>query len=139
MRLILAGLLILFGGALYGAPEGRTVAGTYQTEGGFEVTSLELLTNGTYTARIDLDIFPGAGRASGKWRLEGDEVILTPKNEEGRLKDHLRVMVIRTAKGRKMLLRKEDLKDDPSNPYACLYLIEGPNQSAHPPLARGQR
>ena len=111
-------------------------AGVYRSAGGTQVITLALLPNGAYLARWDLDISPEHGRATGTWRLEGDEVRLTPKKEEGGLKGHLTVFLVREIEGKRALLRKEDAQHA-DNPFFYFYKKEELNNS--PEATPGQR
>ncbi len=114
-----------------GVPDARTVAGAYRTMAGTEVLAVALLPNGNYMARWDLDIFPNNGNATGTWRLEGDKVHLTPKNEEGKLKGYLTVFLVREKDGNPALLRLQDAQHG-DNPYFYLYRTGPANQSVRP-------
>jgi hypothetical protein len=102
-------------------------AGAYRYGGDTQVISLALLPNGNYLAHWSLDIFPDNGSASGSWHVEGDTVHLIPKKEEGALRGHLRVLLIRTIEGRRALLRKDDAQHE-KNPFFYFYRKE-PNKS----------
>lgn len=128
-------LFILFIGlvaTLRASPDSSSVVGVYAQTSGTEAIMLTLLSNGNYLARWDLDIFPNYGSASGTWLIDGDEVRLSPKREDGHLKGYLRILYPRQVKGRKALLRKEDLLQE-ENPYFYFYLKKVPAQPPAPP------
>ena len=108
----------------------RDVAGAYYYDGMTQVINLALLPNGNYLAHWSLDIFPDNGSASGTWRLESDEVHLTPKKEEGALKGYLRVLLVRKLEDEWTLLRSEDVKFE-GNPFFYFHPRK-PNQSPEP-------
>jgi hypothetical protein len=122
MRATAIFFVLLAGTAFTAEAASVSPAGTYLSAGGSEIT-LTLFPNGSYLAQWDVDIFPGYGRASGMWQVEGDEVHLTPKKEEGGLNGYLRILRVRTMKGKKALLRKEDAQYE-KNPFFYLYMKE---------------
>jgi hypothetical protein len=129
-------LFILFVGlvaTLRASPDSPSVAGAYVQNSGTQAIMLTLLSNGNYLARWDLDIFPNFGSASGTWLIDGDEVRLSPKREEGHLKGYLHVLYSRQIKGRKALLRKEDLSQE-DDLFFYFYLKKVPTQPPAPPL-----
>lgn len=107
------------------------LAGVYQSEVGLYVITLSLLPNGTYLAKWDADI-GSIGRASGSWVVVDKEIRLSPKREEGRpMIGYLRTLLMREFRGRKALLRKEDLADA-DGPLPYLFLRKSAGDSREP-------
>jgi len=120
-----------------GESKEHSIAGAYLYDGTTQAIELALLPNGNYLAHWSLDIFPDNGSASGSWRLEGDEVLLTTKKEEGALKGHLRVLLVRTIEGQQALLRKEDARFE-GNQFFYFRPKKTPNQTPVPTAASGR-
>jgi hypothetical protein len=128
-------LSVALAGACLQASE-ESAVGVYKSEVGIYVLTVTLLTNGNYLARWDADIGSN-GTASGSWKRVGAEVHLTPRKEEGYpMTGYLRVLLLREFKGRKALLRKEDVQSEDS-PWCYLYRQEKPNNS--PEATPGKR
>ncbi len=126
MRVLIA-LFSLVATAAFSAES--EVAGAYRYGDGTQIIQLALLSNGAYLAQWDLDIAPESGRASGTWELDADEVRLTPKKEEGDLRGHLTILLVRKIEGRSALLRKEDAEYE-ENPFFYFYRKKDPSQPA---------
>lgn len=125
-------LFVFIASAAFAAERGVAFpSGVYRSPGGTQIVTLALLPNGSYLARWDLDISPAHGRANGVWQLVRDEVRLTPQKEEGGLKGHLTVLLVREMEGRTALLRKEDT-EHAKNPFFYFYAKEAPNQAPEP-------
>jgi hypothetical protein len=100
MRFLLACVALLFTGHILagnvekGVPEtppnAKAIAGDYYCGDGTGYNVfLSLKENGSY-AGVWRGCLGKYGEASGKWKISDKRVVLTPKNEKGMMKSHLR-------------------------------------------------
>jgi hypothetical protein len=89
-------------------PNAQAVAGSYYCGDGlgYNVT-LTLKDNGTYSGEWQ-GCLGKYGEASGTWTLSDKRIVLTPTNEEGNMKGHLRTLDVMKYKGGWIFARADD-------------------------------
>jgi hypothetical protein len=89
-------------------PNAKAVAGSYYCGDGlgYNVT-LILKDNGTYSGEWQ-GCLGKYGEASGDWKLSDKRIVLTPKEEDGNMKGHLRTLDVMKYKGGWIFVRSDD-------------------------------
>ena len=96
--------------------DGSLIGSYYRGDGTGYNVYLDLLANGTYTAKL-FGCLGEYGTARGTWTTADDRIVLSPSDETDMMKGHLRELHIVKHKGQTVFV--PDLRDDYYRKYGA--------------------